>query len=346
MENRRFVLASRPDGLPRPENFRLESGPVPTPADGQILVRNVYLGVDPGLRPALADAHTGDEVDDEFEPIPLGELVGYFDAGIVERSRHPGFAPGDWVTGMLKWQEYGVLDGAAARKLPPELPPSTGLGVLGIPGLSAYFGLLELGAAQKGETVLVTSAAGTVGSIAGQIAALRGCRVLGTAGTDEKCRRLREEFGFAAAVNYRTEKNLAAAIRLAAPEGVDVLFDNVGTRMVSDILPLMRPFGRIVACGQIADYGVPPEQLPGLRNTNRFITHRLTLRGLFVHDFAESFPRALAELSEWAGAGLLRCHEDIETGFERLPAAFAQLFTGENAGRKLVKIDERDRDGH
>ncbi|MEU6145581.1 NADP-dependent oxidoreductase [Streptomyces sp. NPDC047081] len=338
MRNRRFVLAARPTGVPEPDDFRIEAGPVPSPGDGQLLVRNVYFGVDPGLRPALAETPPG-VTDDEFEPIPIGGLVGYFDVGVVIESRHPDFAPGEWVTAMLKWQEYGVVDAGQARKVPAgPLSPSTALGVLGVPGLSAYFGL-ELGDPQPGETVLVTSAAGGVGSIAAQLAAIRGCRVIGTAGSDEKCRRLRDDLGLAAALNYRTQKDLAAAVREVAPDGVDVLFDNVVNQMISDLLPRMRPHGRIVVCGQIADYGLPPADVPGIRNTNRFVTHRLTMRGLFVHDHAPEFPDALRRLTDWVTAGALTYREDVEHGFERLPNAFAALFTGDTAGRKIVRAD-------
>jgi NADPH-dependent curcumin reductase CurA len=335
-DNRRFVLAKRPDGLPQASDFRLETGPIPKPGRGQFLVRNVYIPVDPGMRPGLSDDTTGVQA---FAPVPLGAVVGYLTVGQVVRSEHPVFAPGDWVTDHLLWQDYAVSDGTRARKiaLHPNLSPSTACGVLGVPGLSAYFGTLAVAEVKPGDVVLVTSIAGAVGSIAGQIAALKGCRVVGTAGGAKKCAWAKERFGFADIVDYKARPDLAAALREICRDGIDVLFDNVGNAMIDLVLPLMRRNGRIVICGQVADYGIPYRDMAGIRNTNRFAFQQLTLRGLFTPAFEDRYPTAIAEMTDWILDGKLTYVEDIETGFEKLPTAFASLFRGENLGRKLIK---------
>ena len=237
------------------------------------------------------------------------------------------------------WQEAAISDGRGVRKISEaRLPQSTAIGVLGIPGLTAYFGLLDIGQPKAGETVVVSSAAGTVGATAGQIAAIKGARVVGTAGSDEKCAWLTGELGFTGAMNYRTSADMTAALKAACPDGIDVLFDNVGDAMIDACLPLMKPFGRIVVSGQIADYNTSAAERPGLKNTSAFIGQRLTMRGLVAFDHYKEFPRAWAELSDWIVDGRLKYREDIEDGFERLPAAFVGLFTGANFGRKLVRV--------
>ncbi len=338
--NRRLVLARRPSGLPDLTTFRRDDRPVPRPAEGEILVRNVYVPVDPGMRPVLSDVRIGV---DEFEPIALGALVGYMTAGQVVESRDPRFAPGDWVTDRLMWQDFAVTSGRTARKLDAQaLPPTASLGILGVPGLSAWSGLHCLADPKPGETVVVTSAAGTVGSIAGQIARNLGCRVVGVAGGEAKCRYVREQLALDVAIDRHAVPDLGAALRDACPQGVDILFDNVGNAMVDAILPAMRRGGRIVICGQTADYHLAPAERPGIRNTNCFVTCRLTMRGLFVHDHAAEYPRALEQLTRWTLGGRLRLEETIIEGFDQLPGAFARLFTGETIGRTLVRID-RDR---
>jgi NADPH-dependent curcumin reductase len=335
--NRRLVLARRPSGLPDLSTFRRDDQPIPEPGDGEFLVRNIFVPVDPGMRPVLSDVRIGV---DEFEPIAPGTLVGYMTAGRVVKSRDPHFTPGDWVTDRLMWQDYAVTSSRTARKLDVQsLPPTASLGILGIPGLSAWSGLNCLADPKPGETVVVTSAAGTVGSIAGQIARNLGCRVVGIAGGPAKCRYLREDLRFDVAIDRHTVQDPGAALRSASPQGVDVLFDNVGNAMVDAILPSMRRGGRITVCGQIADYHLPPAERPGVRNTNCFVTRRLTMRGLFVHDHAAAFPRALSQMAQWARDGRLRLCETVIDGFDQLPAAFARLFTGETMGRTLVRID-------
>jgi NADPH-dependent curcumin reductase CurA len=335
--NRRFVLARRPSRLPDLATFGRDDRPVPQPGEGEILVRNVFLPVDPGMRPVLSDVRIGM---DGFEPIAIGALVGYLTVGRVVASRDPAFSVGDWVTDRLMWQDYAVTSARTAIKIDTrELAPEASLGILGVPGLSAWAGLVDLADPQPGETVVVTSAAGTVGSIAGQIARNLGCRVIGIAGGAEKCRYLADELGFDVALDRKAITNLGSALRDVCPQGVDILFDNVGNAMVDAILPSMRLGGRITICGQIADYSCAPDERPGIRNTNRFVSHRLTMRGLFVYDHAASFAAARAQMTRWAIDGRLKLMETILEGFDRLPAAFARLFTGASLGRTLVRID-------
>lgn len=336
--NRRWVLAERPIGVPDGSTFRRDDRPAPQPGPGEMLVRNIFIPVDPGMRPAMLDLPIGV---DAFEPFPIGGLVGYMTVGTVVISNDPDFASGDWVTDMLMWQDYAVTTARTARKIDcRRAAPEAWLGILGIPGLSAWTGLVCLGLPQAGETVLVTSAAGTVGSIAGQIARNLGCRVIGVAGGPEKCRFLTETLGFDGAIDYRAAGDMSAAVRGACPDGVDILFDNVGNAMVDAVIPAMRVGGRIVICGQIADYHLPVNERPGIRNTGRFVSHRLTMRGLFVYDHAARFEEAIAQMTGWMGEGRLALEEHILSGFDALPAAFACLFTGAPSGRTIIRINE------
>ncbi len=334
--SRSWVLARRPSGLPRVEDFRLENEEVPEPGPGQMRVRNVFIPVDPGMRNILSSEDPGPK---EFTPQSLGAVVGYLTVGQVEQSRLPGFQEGDFVTDYLLWREMALSDGRTGRKITDlRLSPSTAVGVLGVPGLSAYFGLLELGRPEHSQTVLVTSAAGPVGSAAGQIAAIKGCHVVGVAGGPAKCAWLQDELGFDATLDYKAEPDLTAAAAEACPDGIDVLFDNVGGTLLDSLLPLMALHGRVVICGQIAEYGRSAAERAGLKNISQFVPRRLTMSGLFVHDFEDRFPAAIAEMTDWVLAGRLKHREEIEQGFERLPAAFTGLFRGENFGRRLVKL--------
>lgn len=336
--NRRWVLAERPGATVDENTFRRDDVAVPTAGPGEILVRNVYLPVDPGMRPALMDVAIGV---DEFEPTPIGAPVGYMTVGQVEQSNDPSFAQGDWVTDMLFWQDYAVTTGHTAKKLDCSVvTPTAWLGILGVPGLSAWSGLVCLGLPRSGDTVVVTSAAGTVGSIAGQIARNLGCRVVGIAGGAAKCRYLTERLGFDGAIDYRAVSDLGASVQAACPDGVDILFDNVGNAMVDTVIPAMKVGGRIVICGQIADYHLAPSERPGIRNTGRFVSHRLTMRGLFVYDHANRFDEAITQMKSWIRSGDLVLEEHVLDGFDELPTAFESLFTGASSGRVIVKIAE------
>jgi NADPH-dependent curcumin reductase CurA len=334
MKNRRVVLAAYLDGAPKESDFRLEEADVPELADGQVLVRNSYVTIDPGMRGRLSGQAS------YTAALPLGAVLGSASVGQVVTSKNPKYSQGDWVAAAFGWQEYGVGDGPGMRKVTDlRVPISAQVGVLGIPGLTAYFGLLDIGQPKAGETVLVSTAAGAVGSAAGQIAKIKGCRVVGIAGGPAKCRLLTEDYGFDGAIDRLAEPDIAAAVARECPDGVDVYFDNVGGAVLDAVLPLMRVGGRIVASGHTADYNVPVEQRRGLKNTTCFITHRLKMQGLVVFDSVREYPRAWAEMTDWILDGRLKYREDVEAGLERAPAAFIGLFKGENFGRKLIKLD-------
>ncbi len=332
MQSRHIVLASRPRGMPRETDFRHEVRNLPEPRDGQILVANEYISVDPGMRARLNDETS------YAAPLQLGETIESATVGRVITSRHPKFRVGDWVAAAFGWSEHGLSDGRGVRVIADRrVPPSAQIGVLGIPGLTAYFGMLDIAKPKQGEIVIVSSAAGAVGSAAGQIAAINRAHVVGIAGGAKKCTWLRE-IGFAEAIDRRAEPDIAGAVADACPNGIDIVFDNVGDSFLSSMLPLMRRNGRIVVSGQVADYNSPPAARPGLRNTSHIITSRLTIRGLVAFDYFREFPKAWSDLTQWIVDGKLKYREDIDKGFEKLPAAFIGLFTGDNFGRKLVQI--------
>lgn len=333
MINRRFVLASRPTGLPEPENFRIDEVQLAELRPGQVLVQNRFISVDPGMRGRMSQAAS------YVASLAIGDPLGLATAGTVIESRDPSLSAGDWVATWLGWQTHGVVDGAAVRRISDlRLSPSTAIGVLGIPGLTAYFGMLDIAQPKPGETVVVTSAAGAVGSAAAQIAKIGGCRVIGVAGGVDKCRWLTGELGLDAAIDYRAEKDLTAAIAARCPDGVDVHFENVGNAMLDAVLPLMNRSGRLVISGNTADYNLPTAEKHGIKNTSRIITHRLTIRGLVAFDYADRFGGAVTQLTDWIIGGRLKYREDIEKGFERLPHAFIGLFRGENFGRKAIEV--------
>jgi NADPH:quinone reductase len=333
MINRRYVLASRPTGLPTLDNFRIDEVELPALKPGQVLVQNRFISVDPGMRGRMSQTAS------YVASLKIGDPLGLAAAGTVLESRDPSLAPGDWIATYLGWQTHGVVDAAAARRIADKrVSPSTAIGVLGIPGLTAYFGMLDIAKPKPGETALVTSAAGAVGSAAAQIAKISGCRVIGVAGGPDKCRYLTEELGLAAAIDYRAEKDLSGAIATRCPDGVDIHFENVGNAYVEAVLPHMRQFGRLVISGNTADYNVPVAEKPAIRNTSRIITHRLTIRGLVAFDYADRFPEALKQLTDWIVDGRLKYRENIHKGFEQLPQAFIGLFKSENFGRQVVEI--------
>jgi len=333
MQSRRIVLASRPQGIPRETDFRQEARDLPALQEGQILVANEYISVDPGMRARLNDEAT------YAAPLQLGDTIESATVGRVIASRHPKFSAGDWVAAAFGWSEHGLSDGRGVRVVAERrVPPSAQIGVLGIPGLTAYFGILDIAKPKEGEIVLVSSAAGAVGSAAGQIAAICGARVIGIAGGAQKCAWLRE-IGFADVIDRHAEPDIDAAVARTCPNGINIVFDNVGNSFLSGMLPLMRRNGRIVVSGQVADYNTPPAARPGLRNTSHIITSRLTIRGLVAFDYFREFPKAWSDLAQWIVDAKLKYREDIDKGFEKLPAAFIGLFSGDNFGRKLVQIE-------
>ena len=330
--HRQIRLASRPTGYPSASDFRTVEAPVPEPGPGQLLVRVVYLSVDPYMRGRMSDARS------YVPPVGLGDVMEGGTVGEVVRSSHPGFAVGDVVEGRLGWQEYAVSDGKGIRKIDPTAAPiSTALGVLGMPGLTAYFGLLEVAQPKAGETVVVSAASGAVGGIVGQIAKLKGCRAVGLAGSDAKVDYLRRELGYDAGINYRTATDLDAALRAACPGGIDVYFDNVGGRITEAVSRHVNQFARFAICGLISQYNLTePEVVP--RNERFVLVNRVRIQGFLVFDFAARYKEGLAQLTEWVRDGRLKYREDIVDGLDRAPGALLDLMQGRNFGKKLVRV--------
>ncbi|MBX6353202.1 MAG: NADP-dependent oxidoreductase [Thermoflavifilum sp.] len=330
--NRRILLVRRPHGMPMADDFAIVEGPVPEPAEGEMLIRTLYLSVDPYMRGRMNDARS------YVPPFALNEVVEGGVIGQVVASRHTAYRAGDIVVGTLGWADYNLSDGRGLRRLDPSAAPITAaLGVLGMPGLTAYVGTLDIGRVQTGETFVVSAAAGAVGSVAGQIAKIHGCRVVGIAGSDEKCRWVTEELGFDAAVNYRAAGSLVAALREACPNGVDVYFDNVGGDVTDAVLPLLNDFARIALCGQIALYNLEKPDM-GPRNWSYLLIHRATLQGFIVRDHAHRAGQAYADLARWIQEGRIRWREHIVEGLENTIDAFLGLFRGDNIGKQLVKV--------
>lgn len=332
MSNRAFTLARIPDGVPGPEDFRLETLNAEPLADGRVRVRTLIWGVDPGLRARLTRKAS------YTAGLQVGDIVSGFVAGEVVESRSPAFQAGDIVQGAWGWREMADVAPEAISPAPERgpLPLAALLGLLGVPGVTAWFGITEIGAVKPGEEVLVTAAAGGVGSIAAQVAKLKGARVVGLAGGPEKCAWLRDGLKLDDVIDYKGEPDLKAALRRAFPKGIDVVFENLGNAMIDALLPRMRPCGRIVVCGVSADLNTPAEERYGVRNIAELIGKRLRLEGFVALDYRDRYHEAWDALRAWAAAGELVTREHIAVGFENLPTEFASLF-GENAlGRKLV----------
>lgn len=330
--NRQITLAARPKGLPKESDFKLVESPVPAPKPGEILVRVLYLSVDPYMRGRMND------VKSYAPPVQIGEVMGGGAVGKVMASQNPQFQVGDVVSGYFGWQEYAISNGTGVRKIDPAVAPiSTALGVLGMPGLTAYFGLLEIGKLQPGETVVVSGAAGAVGSIAGQIARIKGCRVVGIAGSDEKVAWLRNELGFDAAFNYKTTEDYSAKLKELCPNGIDVYFDNVGGAITDAVFPLINTGARIVVCGQIAQYNTEKPET-GPRLLWQLIVKQARAEGFLVFQFASRYAEGLKQMTEWFKAGKLKYREQTTEGIESAPRAFIGMLQGENTGKQLVRV--------
>jgi NADPH-dependent curcumin reductase CurA len=330
---REVHLAARPVGAPKPSDFRIVERPVPEPADGQFLVRNVYMSVDPYMRGRMRD------VKSYVPPFQIGAVLDGGSAGQVVASRHPKFAEGDFVVGGQGFREYYVTDGAGQRKVDPKLAPlSAYLGILGMPGLTAYVGLLDLGKPKAGETLLVSAAAGAVGMVAALIGKILGLRVVGTAGGPDKVRVLIEELGLDAAFDYRAAAGkLEQAVAEHCPQGVDIYFENVGGAMLEAALANMKPFGRIPLCGMIALYNEEQPQ-PGPRNLILSIPRRLTLTGFIISDHFDRLPAFTRDVGSWLRDGKMKNRETVVQGIENAPGAFIGLLGGENVGKMLVAL--------
>ena len=322
---REVVLAARPQGEPREGDFELREVPDPEPGEGEVLVRNVFVSVDPYMRSRMSGVRT------YVPPYEVGDVIAGGTVGRVVASRHERFAEGDWVRTMLGWRDLGVAGGDQLGRVDANAaPPSTALGILGMPGFTAWIGLEDIGRVQAGETVYVSGAAGAVGSAAAQMARLKGCRVIGSAGSDEKVAWLRE-LGVEAFDYRHTRAKDALADR------IDVYFDNVGGEQLEAAITALKPFGRVIACGAIARYNDERPE-PGPRNMSLVVTNRLRIQGFIILDHRDRFKDFLAEAVPWFAAGKLQYRETIVDGLENTPAAFAGLFRGDNIGKMLVRV--------
>jgi len=326
----RIVLASRPQGNVKADNFRLETLPVPEIKDGEVLVRNHFLSLDPYMRGRMEEAKS------YAAPQPLNETMIGGTVGEIIASNNPRFAVGDKVLGMLGWTEVAVSDGALLRKLDAAspIPLSAYLGAVGMPGLTAWYGLTQIMQPKAGETVVVSAASGAVGSVVGQLAKQMGCRVVGIAGGAEKCAYVVNELGFDACVDYKAG-NLDADLAAATPDGIDAVFENVGGEVFDASLARMNPFGRIAMCGMISGYNGEPI---AIKNARAFLTMRLTMRGFIVSEHMDLWPQGLKELGTLVATGKLKFRESIAEGIAQAPEAFIGLLKGQNFGKQLVKL--------
>src|SRR3954452_15594610 len=333
--NRRIVLAARPKGEPQDTDFRLEETAIPRPADHQVLLRILYLSLDPYMRGRMNEGPS------YAPPVSIGEVMEGATVAEVIESQSPQWKPGDLVLSYSGWQEYAVADPEGLRKLGPSLAPvSTALGVLGMPGLTAYTGLLNIGQPKAGEMVVVSAASGAVGSVVGQIAKIKGTRVVGIAGSSDKCKYLVHELGFDAAVS-RGEPSFSEDLKAACPHGVDIYFENVGGSVLKSVVPLLNNFGRVPVCGLIAQYNLSgpaegPDFTPLLMGA--MLTKRLTFRGFIVTDFASQQGDFFRDMSEWLREGKVKYREDVVNGLENAISAFKGLLQGANFGKLIVKI--------
>ncbi len=324
-----IVLASRPQGVVSVDNFRLESVPVPTLKDGEVLVRNHYLSLDPYMRMRMED------VKSYAAPQALDEVMIGGTAGEVVASKNPKFAVGDKVVGMLGWSEMGVSDGVLLKKVDASvIPLSAFLGAVGMPGMTAWYGLTQIIQPKAGETIAVSAASGAVGTAVGQLAKLRGCRVIGIAGGKEKCDYVVNQLGFDACVDYKAG-NLRKDLKAAAPDGIDGLFENVGGEVMDAVLARMNPFGRIALCGLISGYDGEP--MP-IYNTRVMLSMRLSMRGFIVSEHMDLWPQGLGEMGALVASGKLKYRETVADGLAAAPQAFLGLLVGKNFGKQLVKL--------
>ncbi|HVP32710.1 MAG TPA: NADP-dependent oxidoreductase [Steroidobacteraceae bacterium] len=333
--NRRIVLARRPEGAPVAEDFRLEEAAVPVPGAGQVLLRTRFLSLDPYMRGRMSDAPS------YAPPVALDAPMTAQTVSVVEASQHPDYRVGELVVANVGWQDYGLSDGRDLVRIDPTLErPSWALGVLGMPGLTAYVGLLDIGRPQEGETVVVAAATGAVGSVVGQIAKLKGCRVVGVAGGAPKCAHAVESLGFDACLDHR-EPQLRERLAAACPKGIDVYFESVGGEVLYAVLPLLNVGARVPLCGLIAWYNLakPPagvDRTPALLST--VLRRRITIQGFIIFDHYRRFPAFVRDMREWLRAGRVRYREEVIEGLESAPRGLIGLLEGENFGKRVVRV--------
>src|SRR5215469_456569 len=329
--NRQVLLKRRPNGMPVPEDFAVVDGPVPQPGEGEVLLRGIYLSLDPYMRGRISGQRS------YAKPTEIGAVIEGRVVGRVVQSRHPGFREGDYASGGHGWQTHSAVDGGGLTKLDPAAAPiSTSLGILGMPGLTAYVGLKTIGEPKAGETVVISAASGAVGGVVGQLAKREGCRVVGIAGGTDKCRYVTDELGFDACADHRGD--LAAALAAACPQGIDVYFENVGGAVQRAVFPLLNDFGRMIMCGMISEYNdAEPRPGPSLVAAVR---KRLKIQGFIVSDHAALRPDYLALAAPLVRAGALKYREDVVNGLDNAPEAFIGLLHGRNFGKLIVRLGE------
>ncbi|MEG5692945.1 NADP-dependent oxidoreductase [Enterobacter quasihormaechei] len=335
-QNRRWVLASRPHGAPVADNFRLEEQPIPTPAEGQVLLRTVWLSLDPYMRGRMSDAPS------YSPPVEIGAVMVGGTVSRVETSRHPDFKEGEWVLGYSGWQDYELSDGKGLVKL-GENPsrPSWSLGVLGMPGFTAYMGLLDIGQPQAGETLVVAAATGPVGATVGQIGKIKGCRVIGVAGGEEKCRHAVDVLGFDACLDHRAD-DFAEQLAKACPQGIDVYYENVGGKVFDAVLPLLNTSARVPVCGLVSGYNATnlpegPDRLPLLMGT--ILKKRIRMQGFIIaQDYGDRIDEFQQEMGRWVQEGKIHYREQVTEGLEAAPDALIGLLEGKNFGKVVIRV--------
>jgi NADPH-dependent curcumin reductase len=329
--NHQFRLAARPSGLPKRTDWNYTEEPARAPNEGEVQVKVEYLSLDPAMRGWMNEGKS------YIAPVQIGEVMRAGGVGEVIDSRHPGFKKGEHVYGTLGIQEYATVDGKALTKVDPRLAPlPVYLGTLGMPGMTAYFGLLDIGKPQPGQTVVVSGAAGAVGMVVGQIAKIKGCRAVGIAGGREKCHYLTGELGFDAAIDYKSE-DVKKALRQSCPNGVDVYFDNVGGEILDAVLTQIARKARVIICGAISQYN-STTGVKGPSNYLSLLVNRASMTGMVVFDYADRYAEAAREMAGWLAAGKLKTREDIVAGLETFPETLLKLFRGENFGKLVLKV--------
>jgi NADPH-dependent curcumin reductase CurA len=330
--NRVIILAKRPNGIPKEEDFRLIETDIKECKEGMVLVKTLYLSVDPYMRGRMSGIKT------YISPYELEKPITGGVVGEVIESKSSDFRVGDFVVGNLNWSDFNTVDSRELRKVDPDIAPiSTALGILGMPGLTAYFGLLDIGKPVQGETVVISGAAGAVGTVAGQIAKIKGCRVIGIAGSDKKTDYLVKELGFDAAVNYKKISDIKKEIKNNCPNGVDIYFDNVGGEISDAVMPLLNYKARIILCGQISQYNMDKPDI-GPRVQTYLLIKSAMMKGFIVMDYADRYEEGIKQLAQWLSEKKLKYIESIVNGLENAPKAFIGLFKGENLGKQLVKV--------
>lgn len=334
--SQKIILASRPHGAPSAQNFRVEDGAIPVPATGQVLLRTLYLSLDPYMRARMSDAPS------YAAPVAIGAVMEGSTVSRVEHSLHPDFERGDIVLGTSGWQSHAVSDGKGLTKLAKDMAmPSLALGVLGMPGFTGYMGLLDIGQPKPGETVVVAAASGAVGSVVGQIAKIKGCRAVGIAGGAEKCRFVVQKLGFDACIDHHAA-DFPALLAAACPKGIDIYFENVGGKVFDAALPLLNTKARVPVCGLISTYNATalppgPDRLGLLART--LLTKRIKMQGFIIfQDYQQHFAEFFGQMSQWLKAGKIKFHEDIVDGLANAPEAFIGLLSGKNFGKLIVRV--------